>query len=236
MDRNRMTRSNYDDDLDATFFGKEPIVIGEDDINSFFSEKEEQNSEDIIAKMLADDDESEENITPLIIEDVEETKNNPVLESYTFENENTSTNFAKNIEREDVVQQAFEDASEEFMDSASIPSSKERSKETPIVAELEEVVETRTKVKKKKRRSIFAIFLNLLAVCFFLFIVFETVIAFLNFNLIKQNKEPAYFVTTTKKQSGEYKYTIHDMGLFKIIRKEDDREFEIKLLPFFLDI
>ncbi len=101
---------------------------------------------------------------------------------------------------------------------------------TPVVEEKQ------TKEKKKRKRSPIAIILNILATLFFLFIVFETVIAFLNFNSIKQNKEPEYFVTTESRSKDGYDYTIYKMGLYKIVRKENDKNYEIKLLPFFLDI
>lgn len=90
--------------------------------------------------------------------------------------------------------------------------------------------------KPKKKRNIFVRILNLLAFLLLTFVVFETVIAFLNFNMIRQNKEPNLFVTKTKETRGEYDYTIYDMGLYRIIRKEDLKNYEIRMLPFFLDM
>lgn len=90
--------------------------------------------------------------------------------------------------------------------------------------------------KPRKKRNIFVRFLNLIAFLLLLFVVFETVIAFLNFNMIRQNQEPNLFVTKTKETRGEYDYTIYDMGLYRIIRKEDLKNYEIRMLPFFLDM
>ena len=114
---------------------------------------------------------------------------------------------------------------------------KEEVTKTEIINETPQVPEEKqTKVKEKKKRRPIAIILNTLATLIFLFVIFETVIAFLNFNLIKQNKEPEYFVTTEKSSKGEYDYTTYNMGLYKIVRKENASKYEIKLLPFFLDM
>lgn len=90
--------------------------------------------------------------------------------------------------------------------------------------------------KQKKKRNIFIRILNVLAFLLLLFVIFETVIAFLNFNMIRDDKEPNLFVTKTKETRGEYDYTIYDMGLYRIIRKEDLKNYEIRMLPFFLDM
>lgn len=98
-----------------------------------------------------------------------------------------------------------------------------------------QIQEEQTKMPPKKKRSILGVILSIISFLLFIFIVFETVIAFLNFNLIRNNKEPEYFVTTTKETKGENKYTIHDMGLYKIVRKDTTKNYEIRLLPFFMN-
>lgn len=89
--------------------------------------------------------------------------------------------------------------------------------------------------EKRKKKSIFSIIITILSFLLFLYVVFQTVIAFLNFNMIKNEKEPTYFVTKKTDTVGKYDYTIYSMGLYKIVRKEDEKRYEIKLLPFFLE-
>ena len=97
------------------------------------------------------------------------------------------------------------------------------------------VVEEPVEKPKKKKRRVFVKIINILAFLLLLFVIFETAIAFLNFQQVRENKEPSYFVKTRVEEKDGYKYTIHDMGLYRIIRKEDNKNFEIKMLPFFLD-
>lgn len=89
--------------------------------------------------------------------------------------------------------------------------------------------------KHKRKRGIISTILTILSFLLFVYIVFQTVIAFLNFNMIRQDQEPTYLVTKTKEKDEGYDYTIYDMGLYKIVRKEDAKRYEIKLLPFFLN-
>lgn len=89
--------------------------------------------------------------------------------------------------------------------------------------------------EKRKKKGFFSILITILSILLFLYVAFQTVIAFLNFNMIKEDKEPTYFVTKTKEKDETYDYTIYSMGLYKIVRKEDAKRYEIKLLPFFLE-
>lgn len=89
--------------------------------------------------------------------------------------------------------------------------------------------------EKRKKKGFFSILITILSILLFLYVAFQTVIAFLNFNMIKEDKEPTYFVTKTKEKDETYDYTIYSMGLYKIVRKEDNKRYEIKLLPFFLE-
>lgn len=128
----------------------------------------------------------------------------------------------------------------ENVDAISTNDVAVKQEETPVVTNPVEpeqnTVQEVEVIVKKKRRNPFIIILNIFATLFFLFILFEVVIAFLNFNLIKQKKEPSYFATKSVETKGQFDYTIYDMGLFKIVRKEDQKEYSIKLLPFFMDI
>lgn len=53
--------------------------------------------------------------------------------------------------------------------------------------------------------------------------------------MVREDKEPTYFVTKTTEKDEEYDYTIYSMGLYKIVRKENTKRYETKLLPFFLE-
>lgn len=248
----------FDSDL---FFGSEPIVIDEDDAQAIlgedFEEVEEIEKRELtptrkekkfVAKKIEDDHYTEA-IPPIV--DIQE-------EISEIDFSEVDSDLEKESEEDlDVVEQVIVEEDDEFDDTFfDLPKRKkkaiekkrraEKQPKKKIVEVVEEefvdeddhemIVEPQTKVAVKKRRNPFAIVLNLIAVLFFLFIMFETAIAFLNFSLVRQNKEPAYFVTTTKEKRGEFDYTIHDMGLFKIVRKENKKEYEVKLLPFFLDI
>ena len=98
----------------------------------------------------------------------------------------------------------------------------------------EVVIETAPPLKKKK--NIFLKLMNVIATLLLLFVIFETVIAFMNFNLIQNKEEPKYFVTKSFKDEGTTDYTIWSMRLYRIVRKDTPENYEIRLLPFFLEI
>lgn len=100
----------------------------------------------------------------------------------------------------------------------------------------EEVKQEEQQPKPKKKRKVWVIVLNIIAFCLLIFVAFETIIAFLNFSLIQKNEEPKYLVTKRIETKEDYQYTIYDMGLYRIVRKENDQRYEIKLLPFFLEM
>ena len=111
-------------------------------------------------------------------------------------------------------------------------------KENLEVKDVTQKIEADVKVEiteKRKKKGFFSILITILSILLFLYVAFQTVIAFLNFNMIKEDKEPTYFVTKTKEKDETYDYTIYSMGLYKIVRKEDNKRYEIKLLPFFLE-
>jgi len=100
---------------------------------------------------------------------------------------------------------------------------------------VEAEVKVEIKEEKKKKKSILSVMLTIISILLFLFVAFQTIIAFLNFNQIRNEQEPSYFVTKSTDKDENYDYTIYDMGLYKIVRKEDEKRYEIKLLPFFLE-
>lgn len=95
--------------------------------------------------------------------------------------------------------------------------------------------DTKAENSKGKKRGIFSIILTIISFIIFAYVVFQTIIAFLNFNMVRNDKEPTYFVTKSTDSDETYDYTIYKMGLYKIVRKEDKKRYEIKLLPFFLE-
>lgn len=107
-----------------------------------------------------------------------------------------------------------------------------------MVSEGETVeVEVEAAPPVKKKKNILLRLLNVAAFLLLMFVIFETVIAFLNFNLIQKNEEPRYFVEKSFEEEGEdIDYTIWNMGLYKIVRKDTPKNYEIRLLPFFLDM
>lgn len=246
----------FDTDL---FFGNEPIVIDEEDAQEILGRDFVEKEEDFTPKRRREKtviDEEVEQYTDIIpsVVDVQEEISEIDFDEVDSDLEEEGT--MPSIEKiEEVVEEDDDEIDDTFFD---LPKRKKKAlekkrknenmKEKKIVEVVEEefvdedeeenkmIVEPQTKVKAKKRKNPFAIFLNIVAVLFFLFIMFETAIAFLNFNLVRQDKQPTYFVTTSKEKRGEFDYTIHDMGLFKIVRKENKKEYEVKLLPFFLDI
>lgn len=96
------------------------------------------------------------------------------------------------------------------------------------------VIEAAPPVKKEK--NVFLKIMNVVATLLLLFVIFETVIAFMNFNLIQNKEEPKYFVVKTFEEEGDIDYTIWSMRLYRIIRKDTPKDYEIRLLPFFLDM
>ena len=73
-------------------------------------------------------------------------------------------------------------------------------KENLEVKDVTQKIEADVKVEiteKPKKKGFFSILITILSILLFLYVAFQTVIAFLNFNMIKEDKEPTYFVTKT---------------------------------------
>lgn len=255
MDEKKDTLTNEMPVESENFLGDKPVIISEEDAQEVFGEeKVEQKEEDSSSKEKIESyEENRDFIYPKELEEIERSMNENVSVNEEFQKEIDLGIVADEISKE------TEPVIEEEQPQEEIPKEEPNVEETSEIEEKEvlempaefkkelkeseepkeekkEQQEEQTKVPPKKRRNPIVIMLNILATLFFLFIIFETVIAFMNFNLIKQDKEPQYFVTTTKETKDGYDYTIHDMGLFKIVRKESQRDYETKLLPFFLDI
>ncbi len=184
----------------------------------------------LLEQQPASIEKNDESVVPIQPTSVEQ----PVTEiSHSVENGHNDS--ARQVPKmDDTVMKSLEN---DF--DVSVASDKpEPALETPVETPVEAPVETAKEVtvKTKKKHHPFMILLNIFATLFFLFILFEVVIAFLNFSMIKQDKEPSCFATKRTETKGEFDYTIYDMGLFKIVRKEDQKEYSIKLLPFFLEI
>lgn len=253
----KMSDKKVSDDtiFDKTvFFGNEPIVIDEEDAKAILNDIDEmQEDEEFTEKPINNipkieevegDFSTQESAYPIPDKTIDDRKEGNVQEKSI---QSSHGKEMQEIEEEEEIDYTFFDLpkrkrkaiqkkEKQHREGKSKISDTEEEFSDELDEEHEMIVEPQTKVKTKKRKNPIAIIFNILAFLFFLFIIFETAIAFLNFNLVRQNKEPEYFVTTKKEKRGEVDYTIHDMGLFKIVRKEDKKEFEIKLLPFFLDI
>lgn len=107
--------------------------------------------------------------------------------------------------------------------------------EKKIVDENEIKEEAKEIRKKSKGKTIFAIIFDLLALALLLFVIFETVIGFLGFNDVREDKTPGYYIDIKEETTGSTTKTIYNFGLYKAIKTEDSKTYSYKLVPFFLD-
>lgn len=95
-------------------------------------------------------------------------------------------------------------------------------------------VEKPQKEKKKKRR-IGRIIGNLIFTILLLVVVFEAVIGIINMQKINEGKEPVWYLSTKKTEEPNKIITEYNLGLYRIVRTETDKDTRIVLKLFFLE-
>ena len=103
------------------------------------------------------------------------------------------------------------------------------------IQSVEEEQEKQEKPKRKKKKRIFSKIINLLALLLLLFVIVESVIGFMGFNDIRNNKEPKYYRNIYTTYEDDSEITTYDFGLYKVINTETKKQYSTKLVPFFLD-
>ena len=98
----------------------------------------------------------------------------------------------------------------------------------------EKGVEEEDNTKKNTRKVIRAIW-SITLTLMFLFILFETVMGILNMQRLNDDKEPIWYIKTEAKTKGNEKKTIYDIGLYDIVKVEDNNGKKVLLKPFFIN-
>ena len=87
---------------------------------------------------------------------------------------------------------------------------------------------------KRKRRKVGRVITNIILTILFLFILFETVMGILDMQRINDDKEPLWYINSKTEVTEKKETTTYDLGLYKIVRTDDQKATKITLKPFFL--
>ena len=90
------------------------------------------------------------------------------------------------------------------------------------------------KKKKRKKRSIFSIFFNLLGIIIILVLLAELVIGFINMQKLNNGEEPVWCLEDKTEEKENKTIRTCNLGLYRIVKTDTDRETKITLKPFFL--
>ncbi len=104
--------------------------------------------------------------------------------------------------------------------------------ENKIVTEKKE--ETPVTKKPKKKRKVGRIITNIILTLIVLFILAEAAIGIVNMQKINKGEEPVWYLNTKVKEYKNKTVTEYDLGLYKIVKTDTDKESKTTLRPFFI--
>ena len=84
------------------------------------------------------------------------------------------------------------------------------------------------------KRSIFKFFYNIIITIVVLFVLFETIMGFLDMQRLNNEKEPLWYLDVKEEKNDNEKITKYNLGLYTIKKVQDDKGIKIVLKPFFL--
>lgn len=88
--------------------------------------------------------------------------------------------------------------------------------------------------KKRKKRKIGRIISNIVFTIIVLIIIFEAVIGIINMKKINDGEEPIWYLNTQKEEEATKIITKYNLGLYRIIKTDTDKDTRIVLKPFFI--
>ena len=87
---------------------------------------------------------------------------------------------------------------------------------------------------KKKQRSVLSIIFNILGIIVILILVAELIIGFLNMQKLSNGEEPIWCLDDKTEEQENKTTRTCNLGLYRIVKTDTDRETKITLQPFFL--
>ena len=87
---------------------------------------------------------------------------------------------------------------------------------------------------KKTIKKFLRIVWNITLTLFFLVVLFETVMGILNMQRLNDDKDPIWYIKTEVKTAENKKHTSYDIGLYDIIKIEENGTKKVVLKPFFI--
>lgn len=104
-------------------------------------------------------------------------------------------------------------------------------KEEPV-----KVDEAKREDKKapKKKKHIGRIIGNLIFAIIAIFIIFEAVIGIINMKLINEQKDPVWYLNSSKREENDKTITEYNLGLYRIVQTDTEKDTRIVLKLFFI--
>ena len=87
----------------------------------------------------------------------------------------------------------------------------------------------------KKKRHIGRIIGNLIFASIARFIIFEAVIGIINMKLINEQKDPVWYLNSSKRDENDKTITEYNLGLYRIVQTDTEKDTRIVLKLFFIE-
>ena len=117
------------------------------------------------------------------------------------------------------------------VDTIDIVDNKSDIEKEKIDQELASLQQTK---KKKKKRKLGRIIGNIIFTIIVLVIAFEAIIGIIDMKKINEGEEPVWYLSSEKQEEATRVITKYNLGLYKIVKTDTDKDTRIVLKPFFL--
>ena len=88
---------------------------------------------------------------------------------------------------------------------------------------------------KKVVKGIFKVIYKIISILITLLIIFEVGIGVINMYKLNNEEEPVWFIDKTVEEKDNKKETKYNLGLYKIVKTEEQGKMKTVLKPFFFD-
>lgn len=89
--------------------------------------------------------------------------------------------------------------------------------------------------KKKKKGKLGRIIGNLIFTVIVLVIAFEAIVGIVNMKKINEGEEPVWYLSSEKQEEATKVVTKYNLGLYRIVKTDTDKDTRIVLKPFFIE-
>ena len=113
-------------------------------------------------------------------------------------------------------------------------NTEQQAEKEQVTNEQDRIVEPKKKERKKKKRSVLSIIFNILGIIIILILVVELIIGFLNMQKLSDGEEPVWCLSDKTEEKENKTTRTCNLGLYRIVKTDTDRETKITLQPFFL--